>query len=179
MNASPAKKSLPFIGAVVAIVIVPGFFPWALTRANFASNTIKKERPMTIHAHGTFEVKITPQKPEDTEDGVSLGRCLNEKQFHGDIQATSRAEMLTAVTPVKGSAGYVALERVTGTLKGRSGSFVLQHSGIMDRGVPQLSVTVVPDSGTGELVGLAGKMAIDIRDGKHFYDLDYMLPDNR
>jgi hypothetical protein len=98
-----------------------------------------------------------------------------DKQFHGDLEATSQGEMLMAGTEVKGSAGYVAMERVTGTLHGRAGAFTLQHSGTMTRGVPQLSVTVVPDSGTGQLVGLAGKMAIKIADGKHFYEFDYTL----
>ena len=176
MNALWIKKTLSTqTCAIIAIGIVTGFCPLAYPQTNSASSTIQKEKTMTTHTTGTFEVKITPQTPEDKSDGVSLGRFLNEKQFHGDIEASSRAEMLTAGTEVKGSAGYVAMERVTGTLHGRSGSFVLQHSGIMNRGVPQLTVTVVPDSGTGQLVGLAGKMAIDIRDGKHFYDFEYTL----
>jgi hypothetical protein len=98
-----------------------------------------------------------------------------DKQFHGDLEATSKGEMLSAGTGVTGSAGYVAIERVSGTLHGRAGAFVLQHSGIMTRGEPQLTVTVVPDSGTGELVGLAGEMAILIADGKHSYEFDYTL----
>jgi hypothetical protein len=99
-----------------------------------------------------------------------------DKQFHGDLEAVSKGQMLTAMTDVKGSAGYVAMERVTGTLHGRSGSFVLQHSSTLTRGAPQQSITVVPDSGTGQLVGLAGKMAINIVDGKHSYDFEYTLP---
>ena len=98
-----------------------------------------------------------------------------DKQFHGDLDATSKGEMLAANTEVKGSAGYVAMERVTGKLHGRSGTFVLQHSGTMNRGSPQLSVTVVPDSGTDQLEGLVGKMAIKIEGGKHFYDFEYTL----
>jgi hypothetical protein len=98
-----------------------------------------------------------------------------DKQFHGDLRATSKGEMLTAGTGVEGSAGYVAIEQVDGTLHGRSGTFVLQHSGTMARGVPQLTITVVPDSGTGELAGLAGKMTIEIADGRHSYDLEYTL----
>ena len=98
-----------------------------------------------------------------------------DKQFHGDLDATSKGEMLAAGTEVKGSAGYVAMERVTGKLHGRSGTFVLQHSGTMNRGSPQLSVTVVPDSGTDQLEGLVGKMAIKIEGGKHFYDFEYAL----
>lgn len=132
---------------------------------------------MTIHAVGTFEVKLNPQKPDDpVAESANLGRMLIDKQFHGDLDATSKGEMLAAMSDVKGSAGYVAMERVTGSLNGHSGSFVLQHSGTMTRGVPQLSVTVVPDSGTGQLVGLTGKMTIIIADGKHSYEFDYTLP---
>ena len=100
---------------------------------------------------------------------------LIDKQFHGDLEAHSRGQMLAAGTSVKGSAGYVAIELVSGTLNGRMGTFILQHTGTMNRGTPQLSVTVVPDSGTGELVGLAGKMAIDISGGKHAYDFEYTI----
>jgi len=130
---------------------------------------------MTIHASGTFEVKLTPQTTDDRGDGGTLGRMSIDKQFHGDLEATSKGEMLTAGTGVKGSAGYVAIERVSGTLHGRSGAFVLQHSGIMMRGAPQLTITVVPDSSTGELVGIAGQMTIQIADGKHSYDFEYTL----
>jgi hypothetical protein len=98
-----------------------------------------------------------------------------DKQFHGDLEGTSKGEMLTASGTVKGSAGYVAMERVEGKLKGRSGSFVLQHNATMNRGVPQLNIIVVPDSGTGELEGLAGQMTIKITGGKHFYDFEYTL----
>jgi len=130
---------------------------------------------MTTRASGTFEVKLSPQAADDKSEDTTLGRMSIDKQFHGDLEATSKGQMLTAGTAVKGSAGYVAIERVSGTLHGRSGSFVLQHSGTMTRGAPQLTVTVVPDSGTGQLVGLAGKMAINIADGKHSYDFEYML----
>ena len=131
---------------------------------------------MTTHATGTFEVKLTPQPPEDKADGSTLGRMSGDKQFHGDLEGTSKVQMLTAMTDVKGSAGYVAIERVTGTLHGHTGSFVLQHSGSSNRGATQLSITVVPDSGTGQLVGIAGKMTITITDGKHSYDFEYTLP---
>ena len=133
---------------------------------------------MMIHASGTFEVKIIPQKPDNKEaESANLGRLSIDKQFRGDLEATSKGEMLSAATEVKGSAGYVAIERVNGTLHGRSGTFVLQHSGTMTRGAPELSLTVVPDSGTGQLVGLAGKMTIKIEEGKHFYEFDYRLPE--
>jgi Protein of unknown function (DUF3224) len=122
-------------------------------------------------ALGDFEVKLAPQPAAD----APIGRMSIDKQFHGDLEATSKGEMLAFMTTVKGSAGYVAMERVSGTLKGRSGTFVLQHSGTMARGAQQQSVTVVPDSGTDELTGLAGKMFIIIADGKHFYDFDYEI----
>jgi predicted flavoprotein YhiN len=126
-------------------------------------------------ADGTFEVKLTPQKPDKEAEGANLGRMSIDKQFHGDLEGTSKGEMLSAMTEVKGSAGYVAMERVTGTLHGHSGSFVLQHSGSMTRGEPQLSVTVVPDSGTGELMGLTGTLTIRIDGKQHFYEFDYAV----
>jgi hypothetical protein len=132
---------------------------------------------MSNQASGTFEVEASPQPPYDTGGGVSLARVSISKQFRGDLEATSTVEMIGAMTEVPGSAGYVAIERVTGTLDGRAGGFVLQHAGTMTRGAPQLSVTVVPDSGSGELKGIAGKMKIDIVDGKHFYTFDYTLDD--
>ena len=140
-------------------------------------NTIPKGAAMLSHASGTFEVKLVPQPPEDKAEGSTLARMSLDKQFHGDLEATSKGQMLTAGTDVKGSAGYVAIERITGTLQGRAGSFVLQHSGTLTRGAPQQSVTVVPDSGTGQLVGLTGKMTGTIADGKHSYDFDYTLPE--
>jgi len=130
---------------------------------------------VAIHASGAFEVKLTPAAAGADPGGSSLGRMSIDKQFHGDLEAVSKGEMLSAGTSVKGSAGYVAIEQVTGSLHGRSGSFVLQHYGIMNRGAPQLTVTVVPDSGTGELAGLAGTLAIKIVDGKHFYEIEYTL----
>ncbi len=130
---------------------------------------------MTTRASGPFEVKLNPLACNDPSAGPSLGRMSLDKQFHGDLEATSKGEMLTAGTDVKGSAGYVAIERVSGTLHGRNGTFVLQHLGIMTRGSPQLTISVVPDSGTGELVGLAGKMAIQIKDGKHSYEFEYAI----
>lgn len=132
---------------------------------------------MTTRASGTFEVKLNPQAMGDSSEGALLGKMSIDKQFHGDLEGTSKGEMLTAGTSVKGSAGYVAIERVSGTLHGRSGTFILQHSGTMTRGAPQLIITVVPDSGTGQLVGLAGKMGINIADGKHSYEFEYTLAD--
>lgn len=127
---------------------------------------------MSLRATGSFEVKLAPQN--DAID-PALGRMTIDKQFHGELEATSRGQMLSAGTSVKGSAGYVAIELVTGTLGGRTGTFVLQHTGTMTRGVPQLSISVVPDSGTGDLAGLSGTMSINIADGKHLYDFEYSL----
>jgi hypothetical protein len=136
----------------------------------------RKEAAMSNQANGTFEVKLTPQDPDNQDAAAAkLGRMSIDKQFHGDLEATSKGEMLSAMTEVKGSAGYVAIERVSGALRGQSGTFVLQHTGTMSRGVPQLSITVVPDSGTGQLTGLTGSMEINIVDGKHFYEFQYAL----
>jgi hypothetical protein len=137
--------------------------------------TAAKEKVVS-HATGTFEVKLTPQA-SDSEADAAVGRMSLDKQFHGDLEATSKGQMLAAMSSVQGSGGYVAMERVTGSLKGRSGSFVLQHSGTMTRGVPQMTVSVVPDSGTAQLTGLTGVMTIKISDGKHSYEFDYTLAD--
>jgi hypothetical protein len=126
-------------------------------------------------AHGTFEVKLIPQALDDPAEAPILSRMSIDKHFHGDLEATSKGQMLAVGTDVKGSAGYVAMERVIGTLHGQSGTFALQHTGTMTRGAPQLSISVVPDSGAGQLVGLTGKMAINIVDGKHLYDFEYTL----
>ena len=131
---------------------------------------------MKKRASGTFEVKLSPQASEDNVGDPTVGRMSLDKQFHGDLEATSKGQMLTAGTDVKGSAGYVAIERVSGTLEGRSGTFALQHSGTMTRGAAELNITVVPDSGTGQLVRLEGRMTINIVEGKHFFDFEYTLP---
>jgi hypothetical protein len=131
---------------------------------------------MTAHASGTFDVKLSPQGQDDKAEGSSLGRMTIDKQFHGDLEGAAKGQMLVAGTDVKNSAGYVAIERITGTLHGRSGSFVLQHSGVMTRGAPQQAITVVPDSGSGQLAGLAGRMTIVIGGGKHSYNFEYTLP---
>jgi hypothetical protein len=130
---------------------------------------------MSSTASGTFDIQMTPEPAYDTAPGATLGRVSIAKQFHGDLEASSTVQMLSAVTAVKGSAGYVAIERVTGALHGRAGSFVLQHSGTMNRGAASLALSVVPDSGTGELAGIAGTMAIDTSGGGHRYTFDYTL----
>jgi hypothetical protein len=128
---------------------------------------------VTYHASGTFEVQLNPQTPEANVGDPTISRLSIDKQFHGDLEATSKGQMLAASTDVEGSAGYVAIERVSGTLYGRSGTFALQHSGLMTRGAGQLTITVVPDSATGQLEGLAGNMTINIVDGRHSYDFEY------
>jgi len=132
---------------------------------------------MTNHASGTFDVTITPQAQDEAE-GSAIGRLTIDKQFHGDLQASSKGQMLAAGTATEGSAGYVAIEQATGTLHGRRGTFMLQHNGTMARGAGQLTITVVPDSGTGQLVGLAGAMSITIVDGKHSYEFEYTLAES-
>jgi hypothetical protein len=127
-------------------------------------------------AKGTFEVKLNPLSSDEKPGEASLGRLSLDKQFSGDLAAVGKGEMLSAMTQTKGSAGYVAIERVTGTLHGRGGSFVFQHSGTMDKGAQSLSITVVPDSGTDQLVGLSGQFALRIESGKHFYEFEYSLP---
>jgi hypothetical protein len=133
---------------------------------------------MTKHARGTFEVKMIPQPAQDGVGDPGIGRMALDKQFHGDLEAIGKGQMLAAGTEVPGSAGYVALERVSGTLHGRRGSFALQHSGTMTRGAPQLVITVVPDSGAGDLLGLAGTLSITVTGGQHGYELEYTLPDS-
>jgi hypothetical protein len=129
---------------------------------------------VTSYASGTFEVKLNPLVDDNIGD-PTVSRMLIDKQFHGDLEATSKGQMLAVGTEIEGSAGYVAIERVSGTLHDHSGTFALQHSGVMSRGVQQLTIMVVPDSGTGQLVGLSGQMTINIVDGKHFYDFEYAL----
>jgi hypothetical protein len=126
---------------------------------------------------GPFEVKMAPQKADNPQaEGAGLGRMSIDKQFHGALEATSQGEMLSMMDREKGSGGYVALERVTGKLEGKSGSFVLQHNATMNRGVAEMNIIVVPDSGTGELTGISGSMKMRIETGgKHFYDFDYTL----
>ena len=124
---------------------------------------------------GTFDITMTAEPPYDVVDDVTLGRVSFAKQFAGPLEATAQVQMIGVRTPVDGSAGYVAVERVTGTLDGKRGTFVLQHTGTMNRGASSLSVSVVPDSGTGDLRGLAGRMEIQIVGGKHFYEFDFEL----
>jgi hypothetical protein len=139
-------------------------------------DTAVYQNPTTVpSATGTFDVKITPLANDTVAEGSPLGRMSLEKQFHGDLDATSKGEMLTAGTAIKNSAGYVAIERVSGTLHGKRGTFALQHNATMTRGEGKLAIIVVPDSGTGELTGLSGTLGIEITGGKHFYTFEYAI----
>jgi len=132
---------------------------------------------MSQRATGSFDVKVTPQKPDtQVARAANLSRLTIDKRFHGDLEGISKGEMLALQTDTQGSAGYVALERVTGKLKGRSGAFVLQHSATMSRGEPESAITVVPDSGSGELRGISGRMNIVVAaDGSHTYEFDFRI----
>jgi hypothetical protein len=166
------RQSAAGLAVLACLLAGSGFFkrsktPWPPIVA-------RKGTAVTTRATGTFEVKLTPQAADFPQD-ATLGRMILEKQIHGDLEATSKGQMLTGATDVKGSGVYVAVERITGKLAGRSGSFLLHHTGIMTRGEPHLEITVVPDSGTGELIGISGKMNIIITEGKHSYDFDYSI----
>ena len=169
----PASRLSPLVAMLLPLAPVS-----AAAQAPPATHadTSSRTTPVTHHARGTFDVTITPQPSDAYADGAALGRMTLDKTFRGDLDATGRGQMLTALTPVKNSAGYVAIERVTGTLGGRRGTFVFQHSGTMERGAQRLTLTVVPDSGTEELAGLAGAMTIQIANGVHAYAFAYTLP---
>jgi len=167
-----------FVLAVVLAGSAAGLMPsyrFSRTTTHEASR-LQKDAAMK-HATGPFEVKITPLEPANKTEDNSLGRMLLEKQFHGDLEASSKGEMLTAGSVAKGSGGYVAIEKVSGTLNGKTGTFILQHDATMDHGTPHLNIVVVPDSGTGELAGITGTLNIIIESGKHSYDFAYSLPD--
>jgi hypothetical protein len=179
-----ARASASLRCRLAAVCLTPLLLATLSTQAQTRSQPDPKSSAPTkkaiasLHATGPFEVKIDPQPPDEKGGGAAIGRMFLDKQFHGDLEATSKGTMLAAGTGAKNSSGgYVALEIVTGSLKGRTGTFVLEHSATMNRGVPQLSIIVVPDSGTGQLTGLSGKMNINIVDGKHSYDFEYTLPE--
>ena len=148
---------------------------WTAFGAGFV-DAEQKDAAVMKHASGSFDVTLVPQAADDKNAEPVVGRMTIDKQFHGDLEATGHGQMLAFRTDVKDSAGYVAMERVAGTLHGLKGTFALQHSGTMDRGKPDLAITVVPDSGTGELMGLSGRMTINIVEKKHLYEFDYKLP---
>lgn len=162
-------------GVVLCISFAFGLSPTAQAQV---PDTGKKEALVTKKACGTFEVKLTRQPTADSAGQTKISRMAFDKKFSGDLQATSKGEMLAAGTGAPGSSGgYVAIKQVSGSLNGKKGSFILQHSGTMRRGAPELVITVVPDSGADELKGLAGKMEIKIEEGKHSYVFEYTLPE--
>jgi hypothetical protein len=176
------KKSIRFIAggnrfvAILAFYLSIAVVTWSCTQPLIASAFQKG--PAMSHASGTFEVKLVPQT-EDKNGDAALGRMTIDKQFHGDLEGTSKGQMLTGMTETKGSAAYVAIEKFSGTLKGRTGTFILQHMGTMNRGEPHLTVTVVPDSGTSQLAGLSiANFTFKIDEGKHSYEFDYTLPES-
>jgi hypothetical protein len=146
--------------------------------ASAALNSLCPGGANVRRATGSFEVNLQPLPNAEVSSDAMFGRMLLTKKFSGDLVASARGQMLSAMTTTKGSAGYVAIDQVTGELDGRKGSFVLQHSGAMDRGAQRLSIMVVPDSGTDELRGLSGTLSINIIDGKHFYDFIYSIPEH-
>ena len=158
---------LPGISFVVLVML-------SLATASYDSQA--QGKPMTQTARGTFVVSLKPLAFEGADPEFKLGRMSIDKQISGDLTASTIGQMLTAMTGTDGSAGYVALERVVGTLDGKRGAFVLQHTGTMNRGAPSLVVAVVPDSGTEELVGLEGEFKIIVDEGNHSYEFTYRLP---
>jgi len=167
-----------FVIATICLFFAVALASFAYTRTHSPTQTAAQNGVLvTKHATGPFDVKLAPQGEDDKAEGSALARYSLDKQYHGDLDATAKGTMLTAGTDVKGSAGYVAIERVTGKLNGLTGSFVLQHSGTLTRGAPVQSITVVPDSGTGQLAGLSGKLTVIIDAGKHSYSFDYTLPE--
>jgi hypothetical protein len=169
------KQSRAGVAAVAGLGLLLSFGSLAATQTQSpVAKARPKETTLTKLAKGTFEVKMAPQTDDKVGD-PTVGRMSLDKVFRGDLEGVGRGQMLAAMTDVEGSAGYVALERVAGKLDGREGTFALQHSGTMTRGTPHLVITVVPDSGTGQLAGLAGKMSINVADGKHSYEFEYTL----
>lgn len=158
MGARKGRGALPPVGALGALT-------------NVHSTII----PVTTRATGTFDVTVVPQPADDYSESGTLGRMTIDKVLHGDLRGTSKGQMLTAMTSIPASAGYVAVERVTGTLHGTPGTFALMHTGTMTRGVPGLVISVVPDSGTGALTGLVGSFNIIRANGQHAYEFDYEL----
>ncbi len=168
-------KPQPRLAAIVAAMLLVAA---SQARTQPATVPTLKGKSMTLEATGTFEVKVKPLTEDIKVPGVPVGRMSIDKQFKGDLEGTSLGEMMTVGTPVKGSAGYVAVEVVTGSIKGRKGAFTLMHHATMKENADfRMNIVVVPDSATGELAGLTGKMDIIIEGAKHSYRFDYTLPE--
>ncbi|HEY0782757.1 MAG TPA: DUF3224 domain-containing protein [Thermoanaerobaculia bacterium] len=159
------------VAAILGAGLLCGFGSLAQPTKPNASPS-PQETTMEMHARGAFDVKITPAADKVGD----IARMALDKQYHGDLEATAKGEMLSVGSGTDGSGVYVAIEQVQGTLGGRTGGFALHHTGVMTRGTPQLTITVVPDSGTGQLAGISGRLEIKIENGKHSYDLAYTLP---
>ncbi len=171
MHSHSGRAALPYLALIDAFQLVVSYTAAQTTTSSH------KEGTVTQTAVGPFDVKVTPQ--DDNSGDPFLNRMLLDKQYHGDLEAIGMGQMLTAGTAVKGSGAYVAIEKVSGALKGREGTFILQHTGTMNQNKPDLMIVIVPDSGTAELAGIVGKMKINIApDGKHSYELEYTLPSN-
>lgn len=180
-NFLPASEQGRFSALLIFTVLLgfAGTVPAQIKQSNTRSisNQTPKERIKMFHAKGTFEVNVTPQKADNQPaETAQLGRMSIDKKFSGALEATSTGEMLTVGTDVEGSGGYVAIERVNGKLNGKTGSFVLQHLGTMTKTGFSMKVTVLPDSGTGQLAGITGNLTVTIENGKHFYAFEYSLP---
>lgn len=159
-------------GSVTLALLIAGLAADRVT-AESRKTTTSGEKKFMHEVSGEFDVKVSPVDTGDSK----LGMLTLDKTYHGDLDATGSGRMLTGMTDVKGSAAYVAMERVSGKLKGAAGTFLLYHSGVMNKGTQSMSIRVVPDSGTGELAGIDGELHIKIADGKHFYRFEYWLGD--
>lgn len=172
-----SKRGISILGCVLFMTYVGGKgAPTIIPKlhANEPPKTQSQEEKKFMNTiTGEFEVKIVPVDSEDSQ----IGMMLLDKKYLGDLDATGKGRMLTGMTSVKNSAAYVAIERIEGVLKGKRGNFLIQHSGSMSKGSQTLVIRVVPDSGTGDLLGLEGTMDIRIVDRKHFYDFQYTLPE--
>ena len=171
MNNRRSPRRTPGTFRIVVVALI------AATLSSVSCRPPAPGEPVTHIAKGEFVVSLEPLALEGADADSKLGRMSIGKQITGDLTASSSGQMLSAMTSTEGSAGYVAIERVSGVLNGRRGTFVLQHTGTMTRGAPSLAVTVVPDSGTGELVGLEGEFEISVADGTHSYEFTYRLPE--
>jgi len=174
---APSSEPNERYRAANIIVVVVGLLFALVLFGVFVAHAAAQNETATVHARGAFDVKLTLRPPDTNPVDASLGRMSGEKVYHGDLDGTGKVEMLTGMGIVKDSGVYVAVERVTGTLNGRRGSFIVSHIGTMTRGAQDLKIVVVPDSGTEQLTGITGRMSITIdKDGRHFYDFEYALP---
>lgn len=176
MEGKKIMKSYGAIKPMLGLLLAAASYCQSAALA-YAAPFMEGDHRMSTHVSGRFSITMTPAATPQRSGRTALGRMLIEKAYTGALAATASGEMLSAVTDTKGAAGYVAIEAITGVLQGRQGSFVVRHAGTMADGKQELSIVIVPHSGTGQLAGIRGTMAIRIEAGQHFYDLDYTLPD--